>query len=411
MSNVAWSALSHIMERGSLVIASIILSRNLDAEAFAVYSYFYITASMISAYAALGLGVTASRFFAESRHLPEQAWPPIGTLWCLSLLVGVALAVVITILPNTWISSSLSLPNWAISLGAFSLAVNIVPGGGILGLELYRTASIVSFLSACALLLGILTTADSRSALAAILVFSGSRIIHALGSTVVTVRTVGVNNLLRHLSFSRQNVVRISGFAGPLVAVALLAAGGPWLVGRIILGGPSGSVGLASYTIGMQWLALILFIPGMISRVLLPRFVAHHLRDTRDNDQSTRTIMIQGVGLTLVAALTMAIAGCLASPWLSTLYGVDVLVTPGLLSAFMLAAVPSAMANSLGNAIVVHDGQRQWLGITIVWFIVLIVASVSLTPQGSLAGAYAFGVSSTVLAGLSLLVAAKRKLI
>lgn len=121
--------------------------------------------------------------------------------------------------------------------------------------------------------------------------------------------------------------------------------------------------------------------------------------------------MIQGVGLTLVAALTMAIAGCLASPWLSTLYGVDVLVTPGLLSAFMLAAVPSAMANSLGNAIVVHDGQRQWLGITIVWFIVLIVASVSLTPQGSLAGAYAFGVSSTVLAGLSLLVAAKRKLI
>jgi hypothetical protein len=74
-TNAVWSLLSHLLSRGSLMVAAIILARALPTPAFAAYSYFQMTVSMLAAYAALGLGVTASRYFAEVGHEQPDAPP------------------------------------------------------------------------------------------------------------------------------------------------------------------------------------------------------------------------------------------------------------------------------------------------------------------------------------------------
>lgn len=102
LTNAGWSAAAHLLERGSLVLVSIILSRMLDTAGFAAYGYFQMTVSMLAAYAAMGLGVTSSKFFAESDQLSPGAMPPLGTLWVLSVLSGLLLALVILLVPSSW---------------------------------------------------------------------------------------------------------------------------------------------------------------------------------------------------------------------------------------------------------------------------------------------------------------------
>ena len=66
--NAFWALLCHVLSRGSLMLAAILLAREFETSSFAAYSYFQLTISMLATYAAMGLGVAASRFFAEAGY-------------------------------------------------------------------------------------------------------------------------------------------------------------------------------------------------------------------------------------------------------------------------------------------------------------------------------------------------------
>ena len=129
LTNAGWSAAAHLLERGSLVLVSIILSRMLATEGFAAYGYFQMTVSMLAAYAAMGLGVTASKFFAESDQQSGDAMPPLGTLWALSVLSGLLMALVVLLVPSSWFESGLNIPSWLLAVGVFVLSLGVIPGG------------------------------------------------------------------------------------------------------------------------------------------------------------------------------------------------------------------------------------------------------------------------------------------
>ena len=87
-TNAVWSLVGHILHRGSLMLGAILLARSLATDSFAAYSYFQMTVSMLSTYAALGLGVTASLHFAELGHENGGPPAPIGTLLAISLVLA-----------------------------------------------------------------------------------------------------------------------------------------------------------------------------------------------------------------------------------------------------------------------------------------------------------------------------------
>src|SRR5690606_31752242 len=78
---------------------------------------------------------------------------------------------------------------------------------------------------------------------------------------------------IKKILFFRKDIfVSITKFVGPLVFITILAASSSWILGRLILK-DYGEHTFAAYSIGLQWFALALFIPGMISRVVLPRLI------------------------------------------------------------------------------------------------------------------------------------------
>ncbi|WP_323030459.1 oligosaccharide flippase family protein [Brachymonas denitrificans] len=403
-----WSTAAHLLGRGSLVIGAILLARNLDTGAFAAYSYFQLTVSMLATYAAMGLGMTASRFFAECNHVDDSEMPPIGGLWILSIFIGLTFALAILLIPAHLMNGGLGVPRWMLALGVFVVALDVVPGGGILGLERYPEAAVTAGAYGIVLILGTIMASKSGSGVAAMMAFVFASLIQSIGNAIVVVREVGLRKLARNVNMNTLFFRRIFGFAGPMFGVTLLAASGSWVVGRMILAGSTNEHGFALYTIGLQWYALALFVPGMVSRILFPRLVRAHLQEGEDN---SRILVRKGSIAALLAVTIISILGFLLSPWLLSLYGGNYGVDKWLLGAFLLAAIPHAPVNTIGNAILATHGQKTWFLATAFWFILIVAAAANIYDHGAWGGAASLGLSSLGLATLAFSIAKKRKLI
>lgn len=410
-TNAFWSLANHLMFRGSLMLATIFLARHLATTGFATYSYFHLTVSMLAAYAALGMGVTASRFFAEIGHEREGVDPPpIGTLWFLSLLASAAFAGLVMIMPEIWLSAGLAVPRWLLALGVFVMALGVVPGGAIMGLELYRQSAFISFLSGLTLLSGAWWAAVQGSVQIGMATLVFAFLLKSGGDAFLVLRNVGFTRLFDGTCLRRKEIRRVLGFAGPMLAVSFLSGSGAWLLGRMILGGPGGEHAFALYSIGLQWFALALLLPGMLSRVVLPRLVRTD-RFSEQGASDSRILVRRGALMTVLAAAGVAIVGFALGPWLLELYGDKYDAGRWFIAAFMLAAILSAPANLVGNAIVASDGQGRWLTLTVAWFAALITAGVLSLQMGAWSGAVSQGFAAAVLSALALLTARKRELI
>lgn len=392
------------------MLSAIILARALDTSAFAAYSYFQLTVSMLAAYASMGLGVTASKYFAQVGHeSAENNTPPLGTLWCLSILFAILASATVMVTPDSWLSAGLEVPRWFLALGVLTVAFGIVPGGAILGLERYKQSTLISGFSGSLMLLGAWLAAKSGSpdiAMGAIIV---AALVQAGGNSVIVVRAVGWKKILGGFGLSFTEVCYVFSFAGPMLFVSLMSASGAWLIGRIILHGYEGEQAFALYAIGLQWFSLGLLLPGMLSRVILPRLV--RISGTEAAAESTKQLVKQGVWMAIVAAVSVAIVGFLLGPWLTVMYGDSYQSNSWIIIAFLVIAVLLAPANVVGNAIVANEGQMSWFCLTAMWLLVLVVTGLVFGQLGAWTGAVAHAASAIVLVLLSFLLARKRELI
>lgn len=410
-TNAVWTTLATLLARGSLVVASIILARHLDAAGFAGYSYFQLTVSMLAAYSSMGLGVTASRFFAESSRVEVENMPPVGTLWVASLLLGLMISLIVLCFPQGWLGTELYVPQWLLAVGILSMSIDVVPSGAILGLELYKKATYITAMSAIVLILGASLASVAACPVCAMVVFVTATLLKAIGNAIVVLRNFGLKPLLRNSLFRKVDIKVIASLAGPMTGVTFLAASGSWLVGRMILNAPNGSDEFALYAIGLQWFSLALFLPNMVARVVLPSMVKALRVVSNQTNGDAKLLTRQGVLLAVCAAVIVSLVGSSVSAWVLPLYGETLQINQWFLAAFMLAAIPSAPVNILGNVIVASNQQREWLAISIGWFCCLLVIARSSLGYGAWAGVIANGLASIVLATMAFIWARKKGLV
>ena len=402
-TSAAWALASHVLHRGSLMLGAILLARSLPTADFAGYSYFQMTVSMLSTYAAMGLGVTASRFFAEFGQQRDAAAAPIGTLLALSFGLAAGAFVLILLLPAAWLDAGVNVPQWLIALGVAATVAGVVPDGGILGLEKYRQASLVSLVSA-ACMLGITGAAAVRqSPLLGMWGIVISLVAQNLGQLGIIVRTVGWRPIADSCQWSAQILHKLLGFAGPMFLVSVLAGSGTWIVGRMILAS-TGALEFSAYSIGLQWFALGSLLPGMVSRVVLPRLV-------RDRGQDSRRLVRMAVLLALAPACAMAAVAFVLAPWLILLYG-DIYRSYSLIiPLFLTVAIINAPINTIGNGIVAHDGQIQWLLIALLALVILVATLAFFSNKTSWSAAASHALSLFVMVAAVIRVGRTRRLI
>ncbi len=392
-------------------MVSIILSRMLDTAGFASYSYFQITASMLAAYAAMGLGVTASKFFSESACQIGDSKPPIGTLWALSILMGLLMAIAIFIVPSSWIRSDLDVPNWLLAFGVFTMSFSVIPGGGIVGLGKFSVATLASAVSFVGLVSGALVFGRMSSPKLAMLSFIFSSFIQAAINSWIVAKTIGLRRLTNSVVFGKRELIHIFRFASSMVGVSLLASSGTWFIGRILLGGVDGKHQFSIYVIGLQWLALALYLPGMIARAIFPELVKSRIQDDSHKRNQTSALMRQSIILTAITVSVITCIAVLLSPWLIRLYGSQYASERWVIVWFMIAALPMAPAASIGNGIVANNGQHLWFIVTAIWFFSVLALAFLLRDYGAAGAAISYGLGAIVLTTMAYGVAIKKGLI
>lgn len=399
IANAFWSLASHLFSRGTLMLVAIILARALPTPDFAAYSYFQLTVSMIGAYAALGLGATASRFFAAVGNETMEAPPkPLGALCSISVLVSLVVGLAVFAIPTSWLSANLDVPQWLMAAGVLVTALGVVPGGAILGLEQYRAATVISFIHGAVLITATVIAAMQQAPIVAMAAFVLGAFVQAAGQFAVVLRCVGWHRVSERFFCTRKDAEQIMSFAGPMFLVTLMAASGSWLVGRIILRGVEGTYNFALYSIGLHWYSLALLLPGMVSRVILPRIVRTSVGLT---PESPFEIVSSGVFFAVIAGGVVCLTAILFWPLFGSMYGENYVIDRLFIAAYMGAALVSAPTNTIGNAIIARDGQMDWLKNTAVWFLTILIAAFILSAQGF--GHWA-GPIGHFIAGLTLLI-------
>lgn len=151
----------------------------------------------------------------------------------------------------------------------------------------------------------------------------------------------------------------------------------------------------AVYTIGLQWYALGLFVPGVISRVLLPRLIkGRHGKSEQDN----KILLRIGLLSTLSTAAFISVVGFFCSSELLSMYGHEYRDSGNVLRWFLVAAIFASPATTIGNAIVASNGQRCWLLISMVWIIALLLAMFLLMKYGAVGGGGSLAAASFLIA-------------
>ncbi|MDE0220313.1 MAG: oligosaccharide flippase family protein [Spirochaetaceae bacterium] len=363
---------AHGISRGGLVLSSVVMARGLATEDFAAYSYFRETVLLIATYAALGLGVTATRCFAAAEVDRLDGEHPLpGSLSSLSLVASLLASSVVVAIPGTWITAEFAIPRWLLATAVGLAAFEVVPINAVVGLERYRAVVLLAFMYAIVVVATAWWSVTLGDAIVGMCGLIGGSLAQAMGSYVVVHRAIGWRAMTEGAVLRLRSLRGALRIAGPMFATSLIVVTGNWLVGRLMLEEPEGDRVFALYAVGRQWYGLGLVIPAMVSRVLLPRLV----RVKSSGGEDMRGLVRLSTAVATVSAIIVAAIVVPLGPWLVSFYGHRYAGATWLIAAFMAVAVVTSPARALSNPILANDGQLRLLALTGGWLILLLGVS------------------------------------
>ncbi len=406
--NIAWVTTSRILSRGSIVVASMVLARTLDVRSFASFSYFLLTVSMVSAYASIGLGVAANRYFVGAANADEGKSDLIYNIFGLSVIFSLFAALIVLVIPHRLMVGTLQVPHWAIVLGVLFFSLEVVPQNGLNGLEKYYQDVILSTISAVIVVVIASIAAMSEDLNLAMLAVILGSISRFLGGSALVIRTVGYSHIMKGTINSAAHLRSIFNFSLPMFLVSLLASTGPWAVGRIIFRGSGGEHAFALYAIGLQWFSLGMFLPAAVSRISLPTLV-RNFEQSRGKSIFVRQLK-NGLMASVISASVVAVIGIFFSKYILLLYGKNYISQSWFVGIFLFVAIVASAAQMIGVAIVVTNNQWKWLRLNFIFVISMVVSSLYFVDMGAISGPISFMIGYSVLTILSLFTVKKENI-
>lgn len=408
VKNTVWSLIAYALDRGALVIVTMILSHSLSNDDFASFGFLQITITTVASFAGMGIGVAASRLFAEFNSGMPSKIEKIAALWLLSLVIGCIFTIIFVSTADLWRPIDQNVPLLLMAVGIGAITFGLVGHGGILGLGLFKHSVGVAIVSSLTLILFGAAAAHTRSQNLALIGLVLSYILSSSLAATLVARRVGHKRLLSRSNFSRDSLLEASKIFGPLTMVTILASSSNWLLGRMLLTNTSAQAEFTAYIVGLQWYTLALLIPGMVTRAAFPSLVRNADGEV---SESARSALAFSLKWGLISAVIVAVCVVAASPILGTLYDESMVRGGSILWMFSIAALPSSIANAIGNALVASGYQVCWLSLTTLWFVFLLIFGWQFNQFGAYGTAGALFLSGFLLSGGAYFCARKRGLI
>ncbi len=323
-SGAFWSLAATAGYQGVTLLASLFTARLLGKDIFGELGMIQSTVGMFGIFAGMGLGMTATKFVAEFRGSnPARAGRVIGMTLLLGLLLSGTIALALMCVSRQIAGSLINAPHLALELriGCLLLFFNTlfqICQAGLAGFEGFRAIAKVNFATGAATfplvvggvyfwqLAGGVTGMALASALGSLLTYYALRR-HCLYAGV-RVDFHGIRNELPVLW----------AFSLPSFLTGIIVSPVMWAASAILANQPNGYSELGLYNAARQWWLLILFVPNVISRALLP--ILSERLGTNDRT-GARKVLLATMALSGAIGISAAIALTLFSRQAMALFG------------------------------------------------------------------------------------------
>jgi O-antigen/teichoic acid export membrane protein len=399
-SAVVWNILASVISRSMVLAAAVGCARILGKTGFGQLGVVQSTANMVGAVAALGLGVTATRYVADLRDRdPERAGRIIGLSWALTAISGSILALLSFFTAQPLASRMLHAPELAtpIRIACAMIFLNAMlafQNGALCGFEAFPALARINFVS------GILSLP---------IVLAGVWRWGVNGAVAGTALSLAVNwwlneRLLRRECSLAGIPIRIRQgfqenrilwtFSVPALISAFSVAPVLWLSSVMIVRSPHGIEQMALFAGADRWRLTILFIPTALFRSVLPMLANMHALNREGYRRVHRTNLL--VNMIVVAIPVLAISA-FSIPIMNS-YGPGFRAGWPILAVLCAGTIPEALNTVLGYPLVITG--RMWVrcGLDLSLGALLLCLGAWLIPHyGSLGFAIAYGASYSVI--------------
>jgi O-antigen/teichoic acid export membrane protein len=404
---VAWTLLGSVASQGSTFLTSILLARLLGRLEYGKLATLQSWIVMLTSVAAIGLGITATKFVAELRdRAPARVGKILGLSSAVTCGTGVACALGLVIFAPT-VAELFRVPalETQLRLGSVYVLFSTMNGfqlGALAGLGSFaRLARIALVQGPISVLLAVgLTWAFGLSG--ATLALDLAAILSWIQHQVALRAACKEAGLVVTYTRLGGEIVVLRDFAVPAALAGWIASAAIAATNTILVRGPGGVAAMAVFNVGVTIRILVLFVPGVVSRVSAT--VLCWLQGTNAKTLYRRTLsryVLFNTGLAIAAAVVLA----LASQLLLRLYGKEFVNGRPVILMLLAAAVMETL--SAGFYQVLYSHGRIWTqtAILTVWSVVLVAVTAAERAGGAASLAAAYLVAWSVAAGLYALAA------
>ena len=399
LGGAAWSIVGSVTSNIINLATLMVVARLLGKENYGQFIIVQSTIAMVGVFAGFGIGTAAIRFVAELRSrdvvrlarilvLTERATLAFG------LIASVSLALITDVIANRVLKSpEVTVP---ITIAVYSItfiALDSYQKSVLIGLESMKAFAMLSIL--CAFIntpiLLILTYIYGVDGAAAGIVFSS--IISAFMSRIQMKRQLKKFNFYSKTTGCMSEWRILRDFALPALVGGLLVVPSHWICQAMLANTNNGFNEIAVLGVAMQWFNIILFLPTVAGRVILPILI----NNIADNNQiAAIKLLVIAIVANAIACIPVVVPVLFFSTWILDLYGSefkngDLTLIVGVITACVLS-----LQTPVGNMITAVS--RMWLGVLMNagWAILYIGISYYLIGFGAAGIMIAMGIAYVV---------------
>ena len=396
LGGAVWSVGGAVVSNALTLATMIFIARLLGKDTYGQFVVVQSTIGMAGVFAGFGIGTTATRYVAELRLRDAGRLAHILALterivFIFGLIAAVVLALLSGLLANSVLNSpGLSLP---LSIAAFSVffsAFDSYQKCILIGMESMRELAIGTVVGTAAcvpIMLGL-------GYMYGLIGVAGAMVISTIIQSGISRFQVASQLIRFDISrkakgcFKEWRVIR--DFALPALLGGLLVGPAHWVCQALLANTPNGYAELAILGVAMQWFNVVIYIPNIAGRVLLPILTEHFA--SGNHGQSAKVLKLAIIS-NLAVVIPVALAILLISPWIMLAYGSQ--FSDGTQSLILVVFIGILYVGATPVGQILTAAGRMWLGaaMNFGWAMMYLGSAYLLVKHGAIGIVTALGVA------------------
>jgi O-antigen/teichoic acid export membrane protein len=398
-----WSMLGFFISRLSGLLASILVARILGSVGYGELSLIQGTVGMFSTLAGFGLGLTTTKYVAESKTVsPKRAGGIIGFFLLFSLVSGSFMAFTLSSLSSWFATLIFNTPSLAkiLSISSPLLVFNLLTGiqvGALAGFEAFKRIALVNFAGGL-LTLPILFAGAYFGGVEGVIY---GMLLSNLLTCIINAQSLKAEMAIRGIPLfvltpkeAREILWR---FSLPTLLSSVMVSPVTWVTTVMLVNQIDGYSELGFFNAANQWRQAALIMPGIFLQVLVP-IMSDNVANA-DSD-GVRNQMRQSFKVNFVVGLFTTLVLSAISPFVMGFYGDSFKDKWSVLVVLQIVAFVQTMQSPIVAYWAAKGEMWENFGANMVWASAVVMFTWVFLDRGALGLAYGFLGGFVVFGGL-----------